>query len=57
MTEREALGREIHDSVLQALALVGKRGRELASRPSVPGRDVRELVASPAASSRRAARC
>lgn len=43
MAEREALGREIHDSVLQALALVGKRGRELASSPTVP-QEVRALV-------------
>jgi signal transduction histidine kinase len=44
LAEREVLGREIHDSVLQALALVGKRGKELAARPSVPGAEVRELV-------------
>jgi signal transduction histidine kinase len=44
MAEREALGREIHDSVLQALALVGKRGKELAAQPSVPAADLRELV-------------
>jgi len=44
MAEREALGREIHDSVLQALALVGKRGRELASSPSVQAAEVRALV-------------
>jgi len=43
LAEREALGREIHDSVLQALALVGKRGRELASSPTVPP-EVRALV-------------
>jgi signal transduction histidine kinase len=44
IAEREALGREIHDSVLQALALVGKRGRELASSPIVPPAEVRALV-------------
>jgi signal transduction histidine kinase len=44
LAEREALGREIHDSVLQALALIGKRGKELAARASVPGADVGELV-------------
>jgi signal transduction histidine kinase len=45
LAEREALGREIHDSVLQALALVGKRGKELTTQPSVPREDVRQLVA------------
>jgi signal transduction histidine kinase len=44
LAEREALGREIHDSVLQALALVGKRGNELLTRPSVPREEVRDLV-------------
>jgi signal transduction histidine kinase len=44
LQEREALSREIHDSVLQALALVRKRGRELTARSSVPGRDIGELV-------------
>lgn len=44
LQEREALAREIHDSVLQALALVRKRGRELTARPSLPGSDVEELV-------------
>jgi len=33
LAERDALGRQIHDSVLQALALVGKRGKELVARP------------------------
>ncbi|HXF73435.1 MAG TPA: ATP-binding protein [Actinomycetota bacterium] len=42
--EREAIGREIHDSVLQALAMVVKRGRELARRAEVPAGEVRELV-------------
>jgi signal transduction histidine kinase len=44
LAEREALGRQIHDSVLQALALVGKRGNELLARPSVPREEVRDLV-------------
>ena len=44
LAEREVLGRQIHDSVLQTLALVGKRGKELVTRESVPGRDLRELV-------------
>ena len=45
LAEREALGREIHDSVLQSLALVAKRGSELASGDPVPASQVRELVA------------
>jgi len=63
LAEREALAREIHDSVLQALALVHKRGRELATRDAVPGaavarladlaraqeRSVRSLLLAPAA--------
>jgi signal transduction histidine kinase len=44
MAEREALGRQIHDSVLQVLALVNKRGRELGAAEAVPGSDVRELA-------------
>src|SRR6266545_2921444 len=32
LAERESLARQIHDSVLQALALVHKRGRELAAQ-------------------------
>jgi signal transduction histidine kinase len=42
--EREEMGRTLHDSVLQSLALVQRRGRELASRDQVPGPDVGELV-------------
>jgi signal transduction histidine kinase len=34
LAERESLARQIHDSVLQALALVHKRGKELAASPS-----------------------
>lgn len=41
---RESMGRAIHDSVLQSLALVHKRGRELARAPSVPGDQVLELA-------------
>ena len=33
LAERESMAREIHDSVLQVLALVHKRGRELAAAP------------------------
>lgn len=43
-TERESLGRQIHDSVLQALALVHKRGRELADRPTVAPREIARLA-------------
>jgi signal transduction histidine kinase len=51
-TERESLGRQIHDSVLQALALVHKRGRELADRAHVDGREVGELADLAAAQER-----
>jgi len=44
LAERESLGREIHDSVLQALAVVTKRGRELSAQPVVPGEEVRRLA-------------
>src|SRR5262245_22233284 len=44
LAERESLGRRIHDSVLQTLALVNKRARELGSHPTVPGSEVRGLA-------------
>jgi signal transduction histidine kinase len=44
LAERESLGRRIHDSVLQALAMVNKRARELGARNSVPGSEVRGLA-------------
>lgn len=45
LAEREALGRQIHDSVLQSLALIDKRGRELTSAgPEIPATEVRSLV-------------
>jgi signal transduction histidine kinase len=44
VAERESLGRTIHDSVLQALALVNKRARELGRRASVPGSEVQALA-------------
>jgi signal transduction histidine kinase len=44
LAERESLVRTIHDSVLQILALISKRGRELAARPQVPGGEVRRLA-------------
>jgi signal transduction histidine kinase len=44
LSERESLGRRIHDSVLQALTLISKRGSELAARPTIRSEEVRELV-------------
>lgn len=44
LAEREKLARHIHDSVLQALAFVHKRGRELATHDVVPADDVRALA-------------
>jgi signal transduction histidine kinase len=44
LAERESLGRQIHDSVLQVLALVHKRGRELASGGPVPPDQVAGLA-------------
>jgi len=44
LAEREKLARQIHDSVLQALALVHKRGRELAARGAVPPEEVARLA-------------
>jgi signal transduction histidine kinase len=41
--EREALGRTIHDSVLQSLALINKRSRELAAKDPVSAADVSDL--------------
>jgi signal transduction histidine kinase len=44
IAEREAMGRAIHDSVLQALARVCSRGRELARQALVAGSDVMQLA-------------
>ncbi len=44
LAQHKALARAIHDSVLQALAFINKRGRELAEEPSVPGSEVLELA-------------
>jgi signal transduction histidine kinase len=44
LAERESLAREIHDSVLQALALIHKRGRELGERDAVSGGEIRALA-------------
>lgn len=52
LTERESLGRQIHDSVLQVLALVHKRGRELAERDHVPAPEVARLADLAAAQER-----
>ncbi|MDQ4124406.1 MAG: histidine kinase [Actinomycetota bacterium] len=43
LAERESLAREIHDSVLQVLALIHKKGRELAGRTAVPPGEVARL--------------
>jgi signal transduction histidine kinase len=42
--EREAMARTLHDSVLQSLALVHRRGRQLSKQPHVEGSEVAELV-------------
>lgn len=44
LAERESLARQVHDSVLQVLALIHKRGRELGQRPTVSGEEVLELA-------------
>jgi signal transduction histidine kinase len=44
LAERESLARQIHDSVLQALTLVHKRGRELAAGGPVPPEQVAGLA-------------
>jgi signal transduction histidine kinase len=44
LAERESMARTIHDSVLQALALINKRGKELAASGSLDPDDVRQLA-------------
>ncbi len=44
LAEREALARQIHDSVLQSLVMVNKRGRELGAQTAVSGLEVRRLA-------------
>jgi signal transduction histidine kinase len=44
LAERETLARQIHDSVLQSLALVHKRGRELAGAADIPAAEVEKLA-------------
>ncbi len=44
LAERESLARQIHDSVLQSLAMVHKRGRELADAGPVPAEEVAGLA-------------
>lgn len=43
LAEREKLARHIHDSVLQALAFVHKRGRELSTTDPIPASEVAAL--------------
>jgi signal transduction histidine kinase len=43
LAEREKLARHIHDSVLQALAFVHKKGRELSTKDSIPPAEVAAL--------------
>jgi signal transduction histidine kinase len=52
LAERESLARQIHDSVLQALTLVHKRGRELAALRALVLRDPDDDVPTGAASLR-----
>jgi signal transduction histidine kinase len=44
LAERESLARAIHDSVLQSLALVHKRGKELAKEDSISSEEVDRLA-------------
>ena len=44
LAERETLSRALHDSVLQTLAIVIRRGRELTSRAEAPRDEVGALV-------------
>ena len=44
LAERESIARRIHDSVLQALALVHKRGAELAATAAPPPEEVGRLA-------------
>jgi signal transduction histidine kinase len=42
--ERDAMVRTIHDSVLHALVLIARRGRELGRQPQVPGDEVLRMA-------------
>jgi signal transduction histidine kinase len=44
LAERESLGRQIHDSVLQALAMVNRRGRQLAATGTATRTELEELA-------------
>lgn len=44
LAEREKIARQIHDSVLQALAFVHKKGRELTSRDPIPREEVARMA-------------
>ena len=52
LAEREEIGRRVHDSVLQVLTLVHKRGRELAGHDVVDPARVAELADLAAAQER-----
>lgn len=43
LAERESLARQIHDSVLQVLALIHKKGRELSRSGDIPAAEVAHL--------------
>jgi signal transduction histidine kinase len=43
LAERESLARQIHDSVLQVLALIHKKGRELSRLDAISGAEVARL--------------
>jgi signal transduction histidine kinase len=43
LAERESIARQIHDSVLQALALITKKGRQLSQTNPIPPDEVAEL--------------
>ncbi|HWL64373.1 MAG TPA: ATP-binding protein, partial [Actinomycetota bacterium] len=45
LAERESMARQIHDSVLQALAFVHKRGSELSRQPQIESSEVAQLAA------------
>ena len=44
LRERDRITRELHDSVLQSLAIVARRGREIAAQPDVRPSDVGRLA-------------
>src|SRR4029450_6795162 len=52
LAERESIARQIHDSVLQSLAIVHKRGRELAAAEEVSRSELAGLAGSAASRGR-----